>query len=321
MTFFRNVVWFCKGLKEYTKSGFETASKKFNPSDLDVDCHGLSYMITGANSGLGKQTALEIAKKGGTVHMVCRNPKYAEEAQKEIQDVSNSDKIHVHILDMSDPKAVFKFANGFDEPLNVLINNAGCMVNERTLTEEGLEKNFATNTLGTHILTENLISKLQKTSPDQKPRVVIVSSGGMLTQKLDLSDLNSEKGSFDGTMVYAQQKRQQVIMTEQYAEQHPDIFWASMHPGWADTPAVRTSMPDFHAKMKDKLRTVEQGADTIVWLACSKVALENTNGLFYQDRQAVSTHLPMAWSRSSPEECKQFMEKLKQIAFDAQGNK
>ena len=80
--------------------------------------------------------------------MVCRNPKYAEEAQKEIQDVSNSDKIHVHILDMSDPKAVFKFANGFDEPLNVLINNAGCMVNQRTLTEEGLEKNFATNTLG-----------------------------------------------------------------------------------------------------------------------------------------------------------------------------
>ena len=84
---------------------------------------------------------------------------------------------------------------------------------------------------GTHILTENLISNLQKTSPDQKPRVVIVSSGGMLTQKLDLSDLNSEKGTFDGTMVYAQQKRQQVIMTEQYAEQHPDIFWASMHPG------------------------------------------------------------------------------------------
>ena len=55
MTFFRNVVWFCKGLKEYTKSGFETASKKFNPSDLEVSCNGQSYMITGANSGLGKQ--------------------------------------------------------------------------------------------------------------------------------------------------------------------------------------------------------------------------------------------------------------------------
>jgi len=320
MTFFRNVVWFCKGLKEYTKSGFETASKKFNPSDLEVSCNGQSYMITGANSGLGKQTALEIAKKGGTVHLVCRNPKFAEEAQKEIQDVSNNSNIYVHILDMSDPKAVRSFAEGFSEPLNVLINNAGCMVNQRTLTEDGFEKNFATNTLGTHVLTENLIPNLLKTSSDEKPRVVIVSSGGMLTQKLNMEDLNFEKGNFDGTTAYAQNKRQQIIMTEQYANQYPDIFWASMHPGWADTPAVRTSMPEFYEKMKDKLRTVEQGADTIIWLACSKNALENTNGLFYQDRQPVSTHLPFAQSRSTAEECKQFMAKLDEfskIAFDA----
>jgi len=263
MTFFRNVVWFCKGLKEYTKSGFESASKKFNPADLEVDCCNKSYMITGANSGLGKQTALEIAKKGGTVHMVCRNPKYAEEAQKEIQDVTSNNKIHVHILDMSDPKAVLRFAKGFAEPLNVLINNAGCMVNERTVTEEGLEKNFATNTLGTHILTENLVQNMLKTSSDEKPRVIIVSSGGMLTQKLNMDDLNFEKGQFDGTSQYAQNKRQQIIMTEQYAQQYPDIFWASMHPGWADTPAVRSAMPDFYAKMKDKLRTVEQGAGNL----------------------------------------------------------
>ena len=57
MTFYRNVVWFMKGMKEYTKGGYETASKKFNPSDLEVDCSGLSYMITGANSGLGKQVS------------------------------------------------------------------------------------------------------------------------------------------------------------------------------------------------------------------------------------------------------------------------
>ena len=142
----------------------------------------------------------------------------------------------------------------------------------------------------------------------------------MLKQKLNLNDLNSERGNFNGTMAYAQNKRQQVVMTEQYAIQYPDIFWASMHPGWADTPAVRTSMPEFYEKMKDKLRTVEQGADTIIWLACSKSALENTNGLFYQDRQPVSTHLPFAQSRSTAEECKQFMAKLDEfskIAFDA----
>ena len=60
MTFFRNVVWFCKGLKEYTKSGFESASKKFNPADLEVDCCNKSYMITGANSGLGKQVIFQL---------------------------------------------------------------------------------------------------------------------------------------------------------------------------------------------------------------------------------------------------------------------
>jgi dehydrogenase/reductase SDR family protein 12 len=177
------------------------------------------------------KAAIEIAKRGGKIHMVCRNPTYAEEAKKEILEVAKiSDSIHIHILDMSDPKAVYKFAREFDQPLTVLINNAGCMVNTRTETPDGFEKNFATNTLGTHILTETLIPHLQKSS--DKARVVIVSSGGMLTHKLDLTDMQSEKmNTFDGTMAYAQNKRQQVIMTEQYAAKYPEIFFASMHPG------------------------------------------------------------------------------------------
>ena len=158
--------------------------------------------------------------------MVCRNPKYAEEAQTEIKDASKNENIFIHILDLSDTKAVVKFATEFDQSVNVLINNAGCMVNERTITESGLEKNFATNTLGTHILTEK-ISKGSKLA-----RVIIVSSGGMLTNKLDITDLNFEKmNPFDGTMAYAQNKRQQVIMTQEYAKKYPGIFFASMHPG------------------------------------------------------------------------------------------
>ena len=137
--------------------------------------------------------------------MVCRNPDYAEEAKKEIIETSktNSDSVHVHILDMSDPKAVAMFAKNFDKPLNVLVNNAGCMVNARTVTDDGLEKNFATNTLGTHVLTVNLMPKLKKVAlesgPEGKPRVIVVSSGGMLTNKLDLTDLQFEKmNPFDG---------------------------------------------------------------------------------------------------------------------------
>ena len=133
------------------------------------------------------QTALEIAKKGGTVHMICRNPKYALEAQNEIKDVSKNLNIYAHIVNMSDPKAVLIFANRFKEPLNVLINNAGCMLHKRILTQDGFEKNFATNTLGTHVLTQNLLPNLRKTNLDQKSRVIIVSSGERTSDNLSVS--------------------------------------------------------------------------------------------------------------------------------------
>ncbi|XP_069035163.1 dehydrogenase/reductase SDR family member 12 [Lepisosteus oculatus] len=313
MTFYRNAVWFVKGLQEYTKGGYEAAAKHFAQADLDVNLAGRSFMITGANSGIGKTAATEIAKRGGTVHLVCRNKDRAEEAKGDIVKNSNNENIHVHILDLSSPRKVWEFAEQFkkDNNLHVLVNNAGCMVNQRELTEDGLEKNFATNTLGTYILTQALIPTLKASSD---PRVITVSSGGMLVQKLNVDDLQFEKGQFDGTMAYAQNKRQQVILTELWSEQHTDIHFSSMHPGWADTPAVRSSMPDFYEKMKNKLRTEAQGADTVVWLAVSAAAVQQPSGQFFQDRKAVSTHLPLAFTRASPEERRRLQDALEQLA-------
>uniref|UniRef100_A0A8C2HSQ4 Dehydrogenase/reductase (SDR family) member 12 n=1 Tax=Cyprinus carpio TaxID=7962 RepID=A0A8C2HSQ4_CYPCA len=282
MSLYRNTVWFLKGLQEYTKSGYEAAARSFVEADLEVSVSGRSFIITGANSGIGKAAACEIAKRGGTVHLVCRNEDRAKEARKDVVEQSKNE-----------------------------INNAGCMVNQRELTEDDLEKNFATNTLGTYILTTALIPTLKKS---ENPRVITVSSGGMLVQKLNVEDLQFEEGSFDGTMAYAQNKRQQVIMTEQWAAQHKEVHFSSMHPGWADTPAVRSSMPDFYAKMKNKLRTEAQGADTAVWLAISDTASRQPSGLFFQDRKAVSTHLPLACSRSSPAEDQKLMSKLEELA-------
>ncbi|XP_060073048.1 dehydrogenase/reductase SDR family member 12-like [Ylistrum balloti] len=316
MSFFRNAVWFMKGLKEYTKGGYASASKDFKASDLDVDVSGRSYMITGANSGIGKCAAVAIAKKGGTVHMVCRDPKRGEEARQAVKEESQNQDVQLHILDMSKPRDVARFAQNFissGKPLNVLINNAGCMVNTRTVnSEDGLERNFSTNTLGVHMLTTALIPLLSK---QEKSRVVTVTSGGMLVQKLNGSDLQFEKmNPFDGTMAYAQNKRQQVVMTEQYAKKYPDIHFSCMHPGWADTPAVQNSMPDFYEKMKTRLRTPEEGADTVVWLAVSDSVPSLDSGLFYQDRQSVSKHLPLAWTKSTADEETTFMQKLDNIA-------
>ncbi|GAA6225220.1 dehydrogenase/reductase SDR family member 12 isoform X1 [Lates japonicus] len=314
MSIYRNAVWFVKGLQEYTKSGYETAAKHFAPADLDVNLSGRSFVITGANSGIGKATAQEIANRGGIVHMVCRNKDRAEAAKDEIVERSKNQKVYVHVVDMSSAKQVWEFAQNFSQnnAVHVLINNAGCMVNQRELTEEGLEKNFATNTLGTYILTTALIPALKKA---KDPRVVTVSSGGMLTQKLNTDDLQFEKGTFDGTMAYAQNKRQQVILTERWASQNKEIHFSSMHPGWADTPAVQLSMPSFHAKMQSRLRTEAMGADTTVWLAVSPAAVKQPSGLFFQDRKAVATHLPLASSRSSPQEEEKLLAVLEDLAL------
>ncbi|XP_029580697.1 dehydrogenase/reductase SDR family member 12 [Salmo trutta] len=314
MSFYRNIVWFLKGIHEYTRSGYEQAAKHFVAKELDVAVVGRSFIITGANSGIGKATAMAIAKKGGTVHMLCRNKERAEKAKEDIVRETGNTEVYVHHLDMSETHKVWEFAESFKmqyPSLNVLINNAGCMVNKREVNDDGLEKNFATNTLGVYLLTQSLIPLLQKS---RDPRVITVTSGGMLVQKLQPDDLQSAKGSFDGTMVYAQNKRQQVVLTEQWAKHHPTIHFSVMHPGWADTPAVSASMPQFHQMMGDRLRSAEQGADTVVWLALTRAAGKTRSGKFFQDRRVVPAHLPLAWTHSSPEEVRSFMTQLEILA-------
>nr|XP_021142516.1 dehydrogenase/reductase SDR family member 12 isoform X2 [Columba livia] len=278
MSWYRNAVWFVKGLREYTRSGYESASKHFDPADVEVNVAGRSFLVTGANSGIGKAAATEVARRGGTVHLVCRNKERAEAAKGEIVTETGNQNIFLHIVDISNPKEIWKFAENFENEhkLHVLINNAGCMVNNRELTEDGLEKNFATNTLGTYILTTALLPLLEK---EADARV-----------------------------------RQQVVLTEQWAKAHRNIHFSVMHPGWADTPAVRSSMPDFYQRMKNTLRTEAQGADTVVWLAVSSEATKLSSGLFFQDRQPVPTHLPLASTHSPPEDEEKLMEVLEEFS-------
>ncbi|XP_077637541.1 dehydrogenase/reductase SDR family member 12 isoform X2 [Lonchura striata] len=278
MSWYRNTVWFVKGLREYTRGGYESASKRFDPADVEVDVAGRSFLVTGANSGIGKATAKEIARRGGTVHLVCRNKERAEVAKEEIVTETGNQNIFWHIVDISNPKEIWKFAEKFqnEHKLNVLINNAGCMVNNRELTEDGLEKNFATNTLGTYIMTTALVPLLEKAAD---ARV-----------------------------------RQQVVLTEQWAKTYRNIHFSVMHPGWADTPAVRSSMPDFYERMKNSLRTEAQGADTVLWLAVSAEATKLPSGLFFQDRQPVPTHLPLAYTHSPPEDEEKLMEMLEEFS-------
>jgi len=102
-------------------------------------------------------------------------------------------------------------------------------------------------------------------------------------------------------------------MTRRWAEMYPNVHFSSMHPGWADTPAVAESMPSFHRRMEGRLRTPEEGADTVVWLSIAKRVINFPSGTFFQDRTPVSEHLPLAWTRSTDDEESLLMTRLEEL--------
>lgn len=309
------LIWYMRGRKEFTRAGYEAAAAHFNPTDLDVDISGRSFLITGANSGIGYAIAETVAKKGAAaVHIVCRNKDRGEEAKKNLIESSKNPNVLLHVADMGDVEDVRTLANELvqtNTPVHVVVNNAGCMLHKKELTKQGLESNFACNTFGTYLLTSLLIPLLAK---QEDARVITVSSGGMYLEPLDADDLQLEKRPFKGDICYEQQKRHQVVMMEMFARAHPKISFFTMHPGWADTPAFRDALPDFYNKMKDNVRTPEQGSDTAVWLSVSKNVPAKDNGGFFQDRKAVSKHLTLAFTDRPLADQERFMRNLEKLA-------
>jgi NAD(P)-dependent dehydrogenase (short-subunit alcohol dehydrogenase family) len=123
-------------------------------------------------------------------------------------------------------------------------------------------------------------------------RVVNVLSGGMYTQKIHVDDLQSNKGTYSGSVAYARAKRGLMILTEEWARRwsRGGIVVNAMHPGWADTPGVVVALPEFHRVTRRVLRTPQEGADTIVWLAAATEA-GMVSGEFWLDRRLHAKHI------------------------------
>jgi dehydrogenase/reductase SDR family protein 12 len=162
------------------------------------------------------------------------------------------------------------------------VNNAGVLLNERRLTAEGLEESFATNVVGPYLLAQGLMPLLIQ-SP-HGGRVINVSSGGMLTARLNPNDLQcSQMAKWDGSAAYAHHKRLLCYWTaEEARKQAPAVFFASTHPGWVDTPGVRSSIPDFFQTFQPYLRNLVEGVDTVLWLSGGEIdARQLPNGEFW----------------------------------------
>jgi NAD(P)-dependent dehydrogenase (short-subunit alcohol dehydrogenase family) len=206
------------------------------------------------------------------------------------------------IADMSSRMDVRKLAAALPERVDMLVHNAGALVDKRVTTADGLESTFATHVVGPAMLTRLLGARLGSDS-----RVVWVSSGGMLTQRLRWDgQLWTGGRRFDGVVTYAQCKRMQLLVAEWLVETGGarSAWHATMHPGWVETSGVRTSLPTFHRFTRGILRSPAQGADTVVWLAAAR---RGESGRFWFDR-ALARPYWFSWTQESEAERKAMIE-------------
>jgi len=247
---------------------------------------GKVAIVTGAKTGIGRATAKGLAERGATVRLAVRGREDGERVAAELAREVPGAGLAVDVLDVSSLAGVRAYASAFEGPLHVLVHNAGVMPAEREETEEGHERMLATHVLGPHLLT-----KLLRPAMPAGARVIWVASGGMYGQKLRADDLQYLRDDYKPTTGYARTKRAQVVLSELWAEElrGDAIVSHAMHPGWADTPGIATSLPGFRRLARPLLRSHEQGADTIVWLAAADEPGRSSGG-FWHDRRERPTH-------------------------------
>ena len=247
---------------------------------------GKVVLVTGATSGLGLATAIGVARLGATVRFVARSPERAERASATIAEAVPGVDVGFLLADLGELDQVRAVAAEFaasHDGLDVLVHNAGALSREYTVTSAGTEVTVAGQLVAPFLLSGLLLPLLRAAVPS---RVIQVSSGGMYTQRFDLATLEMDPSDYDGAVAYAKVKRAQLVLMHEWARRldGSGVFFHGMHPGWADTPGIRTGLPGFAKVMRPLLRSVDEGADTAVWLASAGEAV-NRSGEFWLDRR------------------------------------
>ncbi|EDX01004.1 retinol dehydrogenase 12 [Drosophila yakuba] len=251
---------------------------------------GKVVIVTGCNTGIGKETVLELAKRGARIYMACRDPGRCEAARLDIMDRSRNQQLFNRTLDLGSLQSVRNFVERFkaeESRLDILINNAGIMACPRTLTADGYEQQFGVNHLGHFLLTNLLLDRLKHSSPS---RIVVVSSAAHLFGRINREDLMSEKnyGKFFGA--YSQSKLANILFTRKLSTIlkdtgvtvnccHPGVVRTELNrhfagPGWMKSVLQTGSLYFF--------KTPKAGAQTSLRLALDP-KLEHSTGGYYSD--------------------------------------
>ena len=214
-------------------------AKRWTASDIP-DLTGKTAIVTGANSGTGFETALELARNGAKVILACRSASRGESALRRISDCVASAHVQVMPLDLGDLSSIADFAERFtsaDERLDILVNNAGIMATPYRTTKDGFESQFGTNHLGHFALTAKLMPTI-KAAPDA--RIVNVASLAHRSGSIDLEAPQYERSNYKRFDAYARSKLANLLFTY---EMHRRLQRADLtnvaslaaHPGFART--------------------------------------------------------------------------------------
>ncbi|MGA0555458.1 SDR family oxidoreductase [Larkinella sp. VNQ87] len=242
-------------------------------------------LITGANSGIGRITALELAKKGFNIIMLCRSLEKARPVRQEIKQVSKTGHVDLVWCDLASQSSVIQAArevNDRYDRLDVLVNNAGLYIDTEQYSPEGIELTFATNHLGPFLLTNLLLNLLRK---GHQPRIVTVSSEAHRWDRGFIFDELAKPRSYDGMKAYGASKLANILFARELADRlaGEGITSNSLHPGVVKTnfaQSAKTLQGLIFGLMRPFFISPEKGAETTIYLAASP-EIENVTGLYF----------------------------------------
>ncbi|XP_068454534.1 retinol dehydrogenase 13 [Clinocottus analis] len=255
-----------------------------------VRLDGKTVLITGANTGIGKETALDMAKRGARVILACRDMTRACIAADEIRQQSGNGNVVVKKLDLASLQSVRDLAKDIqenEEHLDILINNAGIMMCPKWKTDDGFEMQFGVNHLGHFLLTNCLLDLLKKSTPS---RIVIVSSLAHEKGSINFDDINLD-ADYQREKSYRQSKLANVLFCKELASRLKDtgVTVYSLHPGVIRTELGRHFFPTLALWQRILIMPIillikspYAGAQTSIYCAVDE-SQANASGLYYSD--------------------------------------
>lgn len=251
-------------------------------------------LITGGNAGIGKATAIALAKKGAKIIIASRNDTKAATAVAEIKAAAKNEEVYSLNCDLASFASVRNCAKNYRQQfdqLDILINNAGLVTDKLQFTKDGFELQIGVNHLGHFLLTTELIDLLEKA---KEPRIVNVSSKAHYSGKIRFDTFKGEIGAekYKGMLAYSQSKLANVLFTKELARRYPSICCHSLHPGVVGTEIAQKNDNKTLWKIVWKLLSPvmlspAKGARTSIYLATSSDVLK-TNGKYFDKQKEIA---------------------------------